>query len=82
MVHNTTKSGSSGGEITMENLRLRNVQVGGICMNDYPDFLDAYISYAEDAGGNPLTDEQLETLTNEHQDFVQEWAHEEIMGRV
>jgi len=51
-------------------------------MADYPDFVDAYISYAEDSNGKALTDEQLETLTNEHQDFVQEWAHDEIMGRV
>jgi len=66
----------------MENLRLRNVQVGGICMNDYPDFVDAYISYAEDSNGNSLSDEQLETLTNNNQEFVQQMAHEEIMGRV
>jgi hypothetical protein len=66
----------------MENLRLKNVQVGGINIADYPDFVDAYICYAEDSNGKALTDEQLETLTNEHQDFVQEWAHDEIMGRV
>jgi len=66
----------------MENLRLKNVSVGGINIDDYPDFVDAYIRYAEDSKGNPLTEEQLETLTNEHQDFVQEWAHDEIMGRV
>jgi hypothetical protein len=77
-----TNSGSSGGEITMENLRLRNVQVGGICMNDYPDLVDAYICYAEDSKGNPLTEEQLEALTNNNQEFVQEMAHDEIMGWV
>ena len=82
MVHTTIKSGLAGGGTTMEIAGLRNVSVSGICMNDYPDFVDAYISYAEDAGGNPLTDEQLETLTNDHQGFVQEWAHDEIMGRV
>ena len=64
----------------MENLRLRNVQVAGICMADYPDFVDAYISYAEDSNGKALTDEQLETLTNNNQEFVQEMAHDEIMG--
>ena len=62
----------------MENLI--NVSVSGICMNDYPDFVDAYISYAEDSNGKPLTDEQLETLTNNNQEFVQEMAHDEIMG--
>jgi hypothetical protein len=66
----------------MENLRLRNVQVGGICMNDYPDFVDAYISYAEDSSGHSLSDDQLERLTNDNSEFVQQMAHEEIMGRV
>ena len=61
---------------------LKNVVVDGICMNDYPDFVDAYISSADDANGNALTDEQLEVLTDENQDFVQEMAHDEIMGRV
>ena len=59
---------------------LRNVSVSGINMDDYPDFVDAYISYAEDSNGRPLTDEQLETLTNNNQEFVQEMAHDEIMG--
>ena len=59
---------------------LRNVSVSGINMDDYPDFVDAYISYAEDSNGKPLTDEQLETLTNNNQEFVQEMAHDEIMG--
>ena len=76
-----TNSGSAGGEITMENLRLRHVSVGGINMNDYPDFVDAYISYAEDSQGKPMTESQLERITNNHPEYVQEMAHEEIMGR-
>jgi hypothetical protein len=59
---------------------LINVSVSGINIDDYPDFVDAYISYAEDSNGRPLTDEQLETLTNNNQEFVQEMAHDEIMG--
>ena len=59
---------------------LINVSVSGINIDDYPDFVDAYISYAEDSNGKPLTDEQLETLTNNNQEFVQEMAHDEIMG--
>jgi|TARA_B110000285_G_scaffold12498_1_gene12403 hypothetical protein len=59
---------------------LRNVSVSGINMDDYPDLVDAYICYAEDSNGKPLTDEQLETLTNNNQEFVQEMAHDEIMG--
>ena len=61
---------------------LNNVQVEGVDMADYPDFVDAYISYAEDANGNELSDEQLEKLTEDNQEFVQELAHEDIMGAV
>ena len=61
---------------------LKDVQVDGICMDDYPDFVDAYISYATDSNGNPLSDDQLEELTNDNSEFVQQMAHEEIMGRV
>ena len=59
---------------------LKNVVIDGICLNDYPDFVDAYISSADDSNGNPLTDEQLEALTDNNSEFVQEMAHEEIMG--
>ena len=61
---------------------LNNVQVEGVDMADYPDFVDAYISYAEDDNGNELSDEQLEKLTEDNQEFVQELAHEDIMGAV
>jgi len=59
---------------------IKNVVIDGICLNDYPDFVDAYIASADDSNGNPLTDEQLEALTNNNQEFVQEMAHDEIMG--
>jgi len=61
---------------------LKDVVIDGICMDDYPDFVDAYISYAEDSNGNSLSDDQLERLTNDNSEFVQQMAHEEIMGRV
>ena len=61
---------------------LRDVVIDGICIDDYPDFVDAYIVSADDANGNPLSDEQLEELTNDNPEFVQQMAHEEIMERV
>ena len=59
---------------------IKNVVIDGICLNDYPDFVDAYIASADDSNGNPLTDEQLEALTDNNSEFVQEMAHDEIMG--
>ena len=47
-------------------------------MADYPDFVGAYIVYAEDGNGNALTEDQLIAIGNDHPDFVQEMAHEQI----
>lgn len=42
--------------------KLENIQVDGINMRDYPDFVDAYISYAE-YEGEPLTEDELNSLS-------------------
>lgn len=46
-----------------------NVELDGIDTRDYPDFCDAYITYAEHEDGTPLTDAELEAL-NGDKDFV------------
>jgi len=50
--------------------QISNIEVDGIDTKDYPDFCDAYISYAEYLG-KPMTGEQLELL-NDDGDFVYE----------
>jgi hypothetical protein len=47
---------------------ITNVVVAGIDMADAPDFVDAYIASA-DLDGVPMTDEQLDALSEDH-DFV------------
>lgn len=42
--------------------KLEHVQVDGIDMRDYPDFVDAYISYAE-YEGESLTEDELNNLS-------------------
>ena len=61
---------------------LIDVQIDGINMDDYPDFVDAYVSFAIDEEGNILTDEQLDKLAEDHPEWVQEMANGEIIGRV
>ncbi len=46
-----------------------DVEVDGIDTTDYPDFCDAYISYACWNTGVPLNDEELDVLNNDS-DFV------------
>jgi len=57
--------------IIKENLdysKISNIELEDISMRDYPDFSDAYISYA-DYDGVPMTSEQLDELNNDG-DFV------------
>jgi len=55
---------------------LGGIVVDGIDTKDYPDFCDAFISYAA-YDDRPLTDEELDEL-NEDSDFVYEKVMEEI----
>lgn len=52
------------------------VIVTNIFFDDYPDFCDAYIEYAE-KDGVPMTDEEIEEL-NEDRDFVYEYTLNQI----
>jgi hypothetical protein len=54
--------------------KVTNVEVDGIDTRDYPDFVDAYISYAEYEDGTPLTDMELEMLS-EDPDFLYEMIY-------
>lgn len=56
--------------------KVHDVEVEGIDLSDYPDFCDAYISFAT-YDGREMTPEELEAL-NERRDFV----YEQILNRV
>lgn len=56
--------------------KVHDVEVDGIDTRDYPDFSDAYISFAT-YDGVPMTDEQLEELNN-HSDFVYEHVQRSV----
>ena len=54
-----------------------DVEIDGVDTRDYPDFCDAYFNYAvfEDTK-EELTDEQLEQLTENYPEVVNEMAYE------
>ena len=54
----------------LDTSKITNVEVEDIDTSDYPDFSDAFISYAE-LDGIALTDKQLDEL-NDDSDFVYE----------
>tara|TARA_B100001540_G_C15641647_1_gene566867 strand:+ start:634 stop:825 length:192 start_codon:yes stop_codon:yes gene_type:complete len=49
-------------------MKIKNYQIDGIYKEDYPNFCDAYLSYAEDENGKELTEEQLEIWQEENKD--------------
>lgn len=56
--------------------KIDSVEVDGIDTRDYPDFVDAYISYAE-YKGKPMSDAQLDRL-NEDRDYVYECVQDHL----
>lgn len=52
---------------------LTHVEVEGARSEDYPEFEDAYLSYAE-LNGRELTQEELDYVTEHHREFIQEFA--------
>jgi uncharacterized protein YacL len=57
---------------------LKNVQIENIDTDDIPDMVNAIVTYAEHANGEPLTEVELDYLNNDHSDYVQERAYREV----
>ena len=57
-----------------------NIELGGVDMNDYPDFCDAYVESAEKLDGTQLTDVELEAFSelDETMSYVNENAYESL----
>jgi hypothetical protein len=64
-------------ELTFDVSKIHDVEIEGVDTRDYPDFCDAYISYAT-YNGWPMTDEQLDALNENYRDFVYEKVLESI----
>lgn len=58
--------------------RVKNAEVDGVDLDDYPDFCDAFFSYAEYEDGTPLNDEELEQLEEEFGDLINQLAAEKM----
>jgi hypothetical protein len=58
--------------------KIKNVEVDGVEADDYPDFCDAFFSYAEYDDGTPLADEELELLEKDFGDHLNLLAAEKF----
>ena len=57
---------------------VKNLEVDDVFTNDYPDFCDAFFSYAEYENGTPLTDDELTELAELHGDVLNELCYDRV----
>ena len=63
----------------LNNLEVTDVEVDGIDMKDYPDFVDAYIDSAKFvSSGKELNDEELAKLQEDNSELF----YEDVMDKV
>ena len=58
------------GNLLTKKINWRSLEFEDVDLRDYPDFSDAYVSYAEYEDGTALTDEELELLDIHEDDRV------------
>ena len=74
---NTVSEKSSGIMVDGKPVNYNSIELEDVKNWDRPDFVDAYASYAEFEDGKELTDKQLEELTDEHPDVINQIANEQ-----
>ena len=60
----------------LDTRKLENVVMADVQMYDFPDFVNAYVEYAE-INGVELTDDQYDEV-NENYEFLQQSAYESL----
>ena len=65
-------------EINGKPVNLKSLEVDGVDTRDYPDFSDAYLTYAEFEDGTPLSDKEIELFQNKHDDLVYQVAYDSL----
>ena len=64
-------------DIAGRKVKIGSLEIDGVDPRDYPDFCDAYFSYAEfEDDGSPLDDDQLTELSEQYSDVINVMANE------
>jgi len=63
---------------TLNGRKVIDIEVDGVDSRDYPDFADAYFSYACYEDGTKLTDEELVKLADQNGDVLFDKAYENL----
>jgi len=59
-------------------MKLTDYEIEDVYSWDYPDFCDAYISYAEDENGKEMTEQQIEEWTENNEEEFYEMVLESL----
>ena len=59
-------------------MKLTDYEIEDVKSWDYPDFCDAFISYAEDENGNEMTEQQIEEWTENNEEEFYEMVLESL----
>ena len=62
-------------------MKLTDYEIEDVKSWDYPDFCDAFISYAEDENGNEMTEQQIEEWTENNEEEFYEMVLESLRLR-
>lgn len=63
---------------TLNGRKVIDMEVDGVDSRDFPDFADAYFCYACYEDGTPLTDDELEELSEKCADVLWEKAYDSL----
>jgi hypothetical protein len=67
-------------EINGKQVDLSTIELDGVESWDRPDYADAYASAAMFTDGTPLSDDELDTLSDQHGDIINMKAHDMLEG--
>lgn len=59
-------------------MKITNYEIEDVKSWDYPDFCDAFISYAEDENGNEMTEQQIQEWTENNEEEFYEMVLESL----
>ncbi|NBX97984.1 hypothetical protein EBQ81_03930 [bacterium] len=57
-----------------------SIEIEGIDGRDYPDFSDAFVSKASWDNGEPLSEDKLNELQNQHSDLIYRITSDRAIG--
>ena len=61
-------------------MKITEYEIDGINPKDFPDFCDAYLSYAEDENGEVLTDYERETWVQKNYEEFNDMILQNLAG--